>query len=164
MLWKPTVYTGMWAIFFEGIFIYKKKQQRDTMGGKERRELKRPKQAEFAAMQHNHTVQMQEDATQTAANNNRRHESHRHRFMVKARQTRELHNYTQTTKHTKSKPLSLYSTESHIQHGPDGGNNQNPQKQEKQRQQSGGPQQSSSILLTLQRCEVRRGFSRGDEK
>lgn len=152
------MYTGMWAIFFEGIFIYKKKQQqqRETMNGNERRENKQQKQAEFAAMQHNHTVQMQEDSTQTAANNNRHHQSHRHRVMVKARQTRQLHNYTQTTKHTKSKPLSLYSTESHIQHGPDRGNNQNPQKQEKQRQQNCRPQQSSNILLMLQCCEVRR--------
>lgn len=105
---------------------------------------------------------MQEDSTQTAANNNRHHESHRHRFMLKARQTRELHSYTPTTKHTKSKPLSLYSTESHIQHGPDRGNNQNPQKQEKQRQQNCRPQQSSNILLMLQCCEVRRWFSRED--
>lgn len=52
-------------------------------------------------------------------------------FMSKARETHELHTYDKHT--TKPNHNNLHSTDSHIQHGLEGSNNQNRQKQKKQR-------------------------------
>lgn len=82
VLWKPTVYTGMWAIFFEGIFIYKKQQQRKTMDENKRGKKGgiysvtiRPSDANAGGLQTNSREQPAPQIPQTQVSH-QKHEKH----------------------------------------------------------------------------------------